>query len=39
MTVNVVMSEVDVLMCVVLSEAEKYVSYEELVGPTECITL
>jgi hypothetical protein len=39
MTANVVMSEVDALMCVVLSKAEKYVSYGELVGTTECTTL
>jgi hypothetical protein len=39
MTVNVVMSEVDAVMCVVLSQAEKYVSYGELVGANECITL
>jgi hypothetical protein len=38
MTSNVVISEVDALMYVVLSEAEKHVSYRELVGTTECIT-
>jgi hypothetical protein len=36
---NIVISEVDALTHVVLSEAEKYVSYGELVGTTECITL
>ena len=39
MTVNVVTSEVDTVMCVVLSQAERYVSYGELVGTTESITL
>jgi len=39
MTVNFVMSEVVAVMCVVLSQADKYVSYGELVGTTECITL
>ena len=36
---NVVISEVDALMCIVLSKAEKHVPYEELAGTTECITL
>jgi hypothetical protein len=39
MTGNVVISEVDALMYVVLSNAEKLVRYGELVGTTECITL
>jgi len=38
MTSNVVISEVDALMYVVLSEAEKHASCRELVGSTECIT-
>ena len=38
MTSNVVISEVDALMYVVLSEAEKHVFYMELVGTMECIT-
>ena len=36
---NVVISEVDAPMYVVVSEAEKHVSYGELVSTTECITL
>ena len=32
---NVVISEVDALMCVVLSKAEKHVPNGELVGTTE----
>ena len=39
MTGNVVISEVDALMYVVLSKAEKHASYEELFGTTECVTL
>jgi hypothetical protein len=39
MTGNVVLSEVDALMYVVLSKAEKRVSYEELFGTNECMTL
>ena len=39
MTGNVVTSEVDTVMYVVLSEAEKLMPYGELVGTTECITL
>jgi hypothetical protein len=39
MTGNVVISEVDARMCVVLSEAEKHVLYRELVGTRERITL
>jgi hypothetical protein len=35
MNSNVVISEVDALMCVVLSKVEKHVSYWELVGTTE----
>ena len=35
MTGNVVITEVDVLMYVVLSGAEKHVTYEELVGITK----
>ena len=35
MTGNVVISEVDVLMCVLLSKAEKRVPYGEFVGDTE----
>jgi len=31
-TDNVVISEIDVLMCVVPSKAEKHVTYGELVG-------
>jgi len=36
---HVVISEVDALMYVVLSKAEKHVPYGELVGITECIML
>ena len=39
MIVNVVISEVDALKYVVLSEVEKHVRYGELVGTTKCITL
>jgi hypothetical protein len=39
MTGSVVISEVDVLMYVVLSAAEKHVPYEELFGTTDYITL
>jgi len=39
MTGNVVISEVDALMYVVLSKAEKHETYEELVGTSECIRL
>ena len=36
---NVVISEVDALVYVALSEVEKKVSFGESVGTTECITL
>jgi len=36
---NVVISEADSLMYVVLSKAKKHVSYGELVCTPECITL
>jgi hypothetical protein len=36
---NVVISEVDAIMYVVLSKEEQHVAYGELVGTTECITL
>jgi len=36
---NVVICEVDGLMCVVLSEEEKHVPYGETVDTTECVTL
>jgi len=39
MTGNDVTSQVDALMYVILSKAEKHVPYEELVGTIECITL
>ena len=39
MTGNVVISEVDVLTYVVLSKAERHLSYGELVGTRERITL
>jgi len=39
MTGNVVITEVDILMFVVLSKAEKHVPYGELVGIREYITL
>jgi hypothetical protein len=39
MTGSVVISEVDALMYVVLSKAEKHVPYGELVDTTECIAL
>jgi hypothetical protein len=34
---NVVISDVDALVCLVLSRSEKHVPNEELVGTTECI--
>jgi len=39
MTGNVIVSEVDALMCVVRSKAEKHVPYGELVGTTEYMAL
>ena len=39
MTGNVVTSEADALMYVILSKGEKHIPYGELVGTTECITL
>ena len=39
MTGNVVISEVDAIMYVILSRAEKHVPYVELVGTTEHIML
>jgi hypothetical protein len=39
MTWSDVISEVDAVMYVVLSKAEKYVPYRELVGTSEFITL
>ena len=39
MTDNVVISEVDCLVYVALSKAEKHVPYGQLVGTTEYITL
>jgi hypothetical protein len=39
MTGNDVISEVDALMYVVLSKAEKHVPNGEFVGTTECLTL
>jgi hypothetical protein len=39
MTVNVVISEEEALVYVVLSKAEKHMPYGELVGTTECITI
>jgi hypothetical protein len=36
---NIVISEIDALTYVVLSEAEKYMPYGELVGTPECLTL
>ena len=39
MTGNVVISDVDALMYVVPSKAEKHVPYGELVGTTECVRL
>ena len=35
---NVVVSDVNALMYVILSQAEKHVPYGELVGTTECLT-
>ena len=35
---NAIRSEVGAVMCVILSRAEKHLSYGELVGTTECIT-
>jgi len=39
MTGNVVISEVDALLYVVLSRAEKHVPHRQLAGTTQCITL
>jgi len=39
MTGNIVIAGVDALTCVVLSKAEKYVAYGELVGTTKYTTL
>jgi len=39
MTGNVVISEVDALMYVVLTKVEEHVPIGELVGTTECFTL
>jgi hypothetical protein len=39
MTGNVIISEVDPVLCVVLSKAEKHEPYGKLVGTTECVTL
>jgi len=36
---HVVLSEIDALLYVVLSKAEKHLPYGELVGTTECIML
>jgi len=36
---NVIIFEVDALIYVVLSKAEKHVPYGEVVGTTECIVL
>jgi hypothetical protein len=38
-TDNVVICDVDALVYVVLSKAEKHMSYGEVVGTRECITL
>jgi len=38
-TGNVVISEIDALMYVVLSKVEKHEDYGELVGTSECIRL
>jgi len=38
-TDNVAISEVDALMCVVLSTVEKHMPSGKLVGATECMTL
>jgi hypothetical protein len=38
-TGNVAIFEVDALMYVILSKAEKHMPYGELVGTTECRTL
>jgi hypothetical protein len=39
MTGNVPISEVDAVMYVILSKAEKHVPCGKLVGTTECMTL
>jgi hypothetical protein len=39
MTDNIVITEVDALMFVVLSKAENQVPYGQLAGPTDCMTL
>jgi hypothetical protein len=38
MSGNVVIFEVDVLVCAILSKEEKHVPYGGFVGTTECIT-
>ena len=38
-TGNVIISKIDTLMDVVLSEAEKHAPYGELFGTPECVTL
>ena len=38
-TDNIVITEVDALMYVVISKAENHVPYGELAGTTECMTL
>jgi hypothetical protein len=38
-TGNIVITEVDALMYVVISKAENHVPYGELAGTTECMTL
>jgi hypothetical protein len=38
MTGNVVISEVDTLICVVLNKAEKHIPWGESVVTTECMT-
>jgi hypothetical protein len=39
MTDNVVISEVDASICVVLNKGKKHVPYRELLGTTECTTI
>jgi len=39
MTGYVVIAEVDALMYVILSKAEKHMPYSELTGTAECITI
>jgi hypothetical protein len=39
MTSNVIISEAESLVCVILSKTEQHVPYGELDGTTECVML